>query len=305
MKYSSCPMWNALDFACVGWHHAPLSFASSPGPLAPAFVFMGPCTLSPRPSFPQWAYHLMDSARLSLQELAQQPDLHDSDPEPRSRIHAVTLEPMRPEDDNFVFEVFASTRADELALTGWGPEQKNQFLRMQFAAQKHSYEIDFPQLEHWIIHRDGVPAGRMMVDRSEHEILLVDLALLPQDRGLGLGSLLMAGLIEEASCDGKSIRLHVERFNPALQWYERLQFKVSQETEVYLELIWKPGLGPFRNLVLRDPSLQEVLLAFSDQESFVQAMVELGQTRRYSFGAEEVRAAMNAGSRAWIERSLG
>ena len=129
----------------------------------------------------------------------------------------------------------------EMALTGWSAAQQEQFLRMQFEAQKRFYAAQFPQAEHWIVCLNDVAAGRMIVNRSEDELLLVDVALLPEHRNLGVGSLLMAGLMEEASRDSKSIRLHVERFNPALRWYERLGFNTVSESEIYLEMTWRPG----------------------------------------------------------------
>jgi hypothetical protein len=33
----------------------------------------------------------------------------------------------------------------------------------------------------------------------------------------------------------------VERFNPALQWYERLGFKVISGGQIYLEMVWQPS----------------------------------------------------------------
>jgi hypothetical protein len=33
----------------------------------------------------------------------------------------------------------------------------------------------------------------------------------------------------------------VERFNPALRWYERLGFSVVNAGPIYLEMIWRPA----------------------------------------------------------------
>jgi ribosomal protein S18 acetylase RimI-like enzyme len=184
----------------------------------------------------------MDSARVSLggpTRPAHGPELHVH--YASVAVPALTLESERPDHKEFLFSVYAGTRMQEMVLTGWSAAQQEQFLRMQFEAQKRFYAAQFPQAEHWIVRLNDVAAGRMMVNRSEDEILLVDVALLPEHRNLGIGSLLMAGLMEEASRDGKSIRLHVERFNPALRWYERIGFKTVGESEIYLEMIWSPG----------------------------------------------------------------
>jgi ribosomal protein S18 acetylase RimI-like enzyme len=156
---------------------------------------------------------------------------------------AIALVLAQPDDESFLFAVYASTRAEEVALTGWLPSQQEQFLRMQFEAQTRSYRMQFPQAKHWVIRYGEVTAGRMIVDRTPDEILLIDIALLPEHRGNGIGSQLMGNLIEEAGQDGKAIRIHVERFNPALLWYQRLGFKTVSESEIYLEMVWRQSAG--------------------------------------------------------------
>ena len=155
----------------------------------------------------------------------------------------VTLLPAKPDDESFLFAVYASTRAEEVALTGWSPSQQEQFLRMQFEAQTRSYRMQFPQAKHWVIRHGEVAAGRMIVDRTvdrtQDEILLIDIALLPEHRNKGIGSVLMGKLIEEARQTCKAIRIHVERFNPALAWYQRLGFTTVNESEIYLEMVWQ------------------------------------------------------------------
>jgi ribosomal protein S18 acetylase RimI-like enzyme len=153
----------------------------------------------------------------------------------------IALVPVSAPDEDFLYRTYASTRADEMALTGWNPEQQNAFLRMQFNLQTRSYSTDFPEAEYSIIEWNGQPAGRWIVNRAADELLLVDIGLLPEFRGKGIGSELMNQLMEEARTTNKSIRLYVERFNPALAWYDRLGFRAISEGPVYLEMTWKSG----------------------------------------------------------------
>jgi ribosomal protein S18 acetylase RimI-like enzyme len=154
---------------------------------------------------------------------------------------AIVLKRARQSDEEFMIAVYASSRADEMAITGWNLEQQDAFLRMQFDAQKRSYSAQFPQAEYSLIEFDGVAAGRLIVDRSGEEILLIDIAVLSQFRQKGIGSALLHQLMEEGGRTGKAIRLHVERFNPALHWYQRLGFKTASESAIYLEMVWTPG----------------------------------------------------------------
>lgn len=156
-------------------------------------------------------------------------------------VPALALESERPDHKDFLFTVYASTRMQEMALTGWSAAQQEQFLRMQFEAQSGSYRMQFPDAEHWVIRYNELAAGRMIVSRTEEEIVLIDIALLPEHRNKGIGSFLMDRLMEEAWKAGKAVRLHVERFNPALRWYERMGFATVSESEIYLEMIWRPG----------------------------------------------------------------
>ena len=153
---------------------------------------------------------------------------------------AVTLRPTRwPEDESFLRELYASTRAEELAQVPWSEEQKAQFCAMQFTAQHHHYEKYYPEASRHIIEHGTVPAGRLYVDRTPQEIRIVDISLLPAHRGAGVGTKLLRGLQDEAALAGKALSIHVEKFNPALGLYQRLGFQVREDKGVYLLMEWR------------------------------------------------------------------
>src|SRR5205809_3586319 len=104
------------------------------------------------------------------------------------QIMPITLRSIRPEDETFLFQVYASTREEEMAVVAWDDEQKQAFLQMQFNAQRLSYQQQFPQAEYQVIQRGDVAAGRLIVDRSDEGVLLIDIALLPEHRNAGIGS---------------------------------------------------------------------------------------------------------------------
>ncbi len=153
----------------------------------------------------------------------------------------ITFRPIRPEDKAFLYQVYASTREDELAHVPWDEEEKEAFLKMQFDAQHQYYQGQFPEAEFRIILRDGRPIGRLYVDRRQDEIRLIDIALLPGERGGGIGTLLLEDLLAEAAQVGKPVRIHVERFNPALRLYERLGFSRIGDQGVYHLMEWSPN----------------------------------------------------------------
>jgi ribosomal protein S18 acetylase RimI-like enzyme len=151
----------------------------------------------------------------------------------------IRLRPITPADTSFLARVYASSRAEELALTDWADEQKEIFCRRQFDAQTAYYAATYPEASFQIIERDGEPIGRLYVARWEKQIRIVDITLLPEFRGSGLGTKLLRELQEEARSVGKSLTIHVERFNPALRLYERLGFQQIEDKGVYLLMEWE------------------------------------------------------------------
>lgn len=149
----------------------------------------------------------------------------------------VSLREATPEDQPFLLEVYASTRIDELAETGWPDDQKQAFIKMQFMIRERSY----PRVDNRIILLNGRPVGRMLVDRGGEEMVLRDIALLTEHRNAGVGSRLIRDLMKEATAAGKPIMLHVISFSPAVRLYERLGFRQIGEEAAYLEMKWFPA----------------------------------------------------------------
>lgn len=106
-------------------------------------------------------------------------------------IDKLTLRPVRPDDEALLFLTYASTRAEELQLVDWSAEQKQAFLWMQFEAQRQSYAAQFPAAEYDVIFRNGTAAGRLTVDRAGEQLLIIDIALLPEHRGTGIATALI------------------------------------------------------------------------------------------------------------------
>jgi|ERR1043166_8335520 ribosomal protein S18 acetylase RimI-like enzyme len=151
---------------------------------------------------------------------------------------SLRLRPITPQDEPFLARLYASTREQELAQTNWSDEQKAMFCRMQFNAQTADYKRNYPDASFDVIERDGAAAGRLLVLRDEGKIHIIDIALLPEHRGAGLGTKFLRELQEEAKAAGKKLSIHVEQFNPARRLYERMGFKQVEEKGVYLLMEW-------------------------------------------------------------------
>jgi ribosomal protein S18 acetylase RimI-like enzyme len=159
----------------------------------------------------------------------------------------LTRRPSAPSDTPFLEGLYASTRTGELAVLPWSEEQKSAFIRSQFNAQSAQYTASYPDASFEVVMIDGTPAGRLYVDRRGDQISIIDIALLPQFQGVGVGTRLLRGLLEEAAAHGATVALHVERHNPAGRLYERLGFELYTDDAgagtdaVYAAMRWYPS----------------------------------------------------------------
>jgi ribosomal protein S18 acetylase RimI-like enzyme len=146
----------------------------------------------------------------------------------------ITLRPAGSSDRDFLLQVYASTREEELQLVDWSADQKAAFVRMQFEAQDAYYREHYHPATLDVVEVDGEHVGRLYVARWEDEIRIMDIALLPEGRGRGIGTTLIRGLLDEAAATGKRLSIHVEKHNPARRLYERLGFAESADRGLYV-----------------------------------------------------------------------
>jgi len=117
-----------------------------------------------------------------------------------------------------------------MAIVPWTEAEKQQFLEFQFRAQARSYSSQFPGSEHNIILIDDQPAGRIWTDEWEDEIRLLDIAILPEFRNRGAGTILLEQLQERARTADKAVRHSVEVNNAAaIRLYQRMGFLIAAD----------------------------------------------------------------------------
>jgi ribosomal protein S18 acetylase RimI-like enzyme len=158
----------------------------------------------------------------------------------RAAQAGLSFRPMADADLPFLYRLYASTRADELAPVPWSEAQKDAFLRQQFGAQHSHYQQYYPKAEWLVVMRGAEDIGRVYVERWEREHRLIDIAFLPEHRGKGLGEALLRDLMDEAAAAGKGMQTHVEKFNPAMHLYTRLGFVTAEDKGVYDLMRWTP-----------------------------------------------------------------
>lgn len=151
--------------------------------------------------------------------------------EPDSRL---SLRNEEEGDGEFLEALYATTRADELARVRWPEEDVRRFIGQQFHAQRTHYREHYPGAEFLVVEQEGEAVGRLYLHQTRYEVRLMDILLLPEWRGRGLGTRLLGAVLRQASTARLPVTLHVEPFNPARLWYERLGFETVEQRGVYL-----------------------------------------------------------------------
>lgn len=151
---------------------------------------------------------------------------------------------LREESDSdlpFLQALYATTRQVEMAvISAWSDMQKLAFLAQQFRAQREHYRTRIADCRFAVIERRGTPMGRLYLQTRATHVHVVDITLLTEARGRGLGTAILQAVIDTAHAGGYGVSLVVERGNPALHLYQRLGFTPLHETDLHIELACTP-----------------------------------------------------------------
>ncbi len=171
---------------------------------------------------------------LSRRDLAPAED----GPQAETGAAVARLRPERLDDEGFRLRLFRAVRGALFA--GLDPPVAELLSRQMMAGQVLTYAARYPQAASFIIECDGAPCGRILIDRAASAITLVDISLLPERQGRGIGARLLAELQQEAAGTCAKLRLNVAADNPARRLYERLGFTVASQNETDVAMVWTP-----------------------------------------------------------------
>jgi GNAT superfamily N-acetyltransferase len=159
-------------------------------------------------------------------------------PAVRAASFGIAYRPAGDGDDAFLRAVYASTREDELAATGWAEPMREQFLAHQFGAQDSHYKQYYPGAEWLIVEQGGAPVGRLYLDESADRLNVIDICLVPEARGRGVGSAILADIIGDAASRGLKVILYVDPGSAAQRLYLRLGFGTVEGDQMHELMEW-------------------------------------------------------------------
>jgi ribosomal protein S18 acetylase RimI-like enzyme len=159
---------------------------------------------------------------------------------------AVTLRPECLQDEPFIHRLVLETIAGELGISAWPEPMRSHLPGVQYAGRRQSHRVNYPTAVSQVIEADGAEAGWAVVDTRPDEVRIVDIMVLPELRGRGIGAAAIRGIQAAAAESGKPVRLNVYITNyAAIRLYERLGFRRTggDETQHYMEVSGLPA-GP-------------------------------------------------------------
>ena len=187
-------------------------------------------------------------SRIGVSFPAQRIDRDDLIEPAPLRERGFSLRAARDDDLPWLRDLYASTRAEEMAPVPWPEAAKRTFLDQQFELQHRHFVGHFPHADFWLVVASRGPIGRLYRDRApladsgSSDDLVVDICFLPGWRNRGLGSLLLSAAQASAAARQRGLRLHVQvRNTRAMDLYQRLGFTRVDGAHVggsHIEMRW-------------------------------------------------------------------
>ncbi|CAN5375172.1 GNAT family N-acetyltransferase [soil metagenome] len=140
----------------------------------------------------------------------------------------------------FLRRLNIAVRWNEFAPLPLAPDQKIALLQQQYDARHAGYRADYPNADFQVVERDGTPIGRFYVQRGKREHRLVDIAILPEHHGQGIGAALIDMLLAKAIRARVAVALQVDHFNPAKRLYQRKGFVEVEDLGLDALMRWTP-----------------------------------------------------------------
>jgi len=154
-------------------------------------------------------------------------------------VKAITLRPVTDEDREFLLSVYAAGREVELSLVPWDDAMKRTFIEHQYKAQDDHYRAYYKNATHDVILADGMPVGRLYLERTNKQIAILDIGVLPEFRMQGIATEMVHRLQEEARGHSALIRIYIESFNSADKLFTELGFEMVENDGGLRRFEWR------------------------------------------------------------------
>jgi ribosomal protein S18 acetylase RimI-like enzyme len=107
--------------------------------------------------------------------------------------------------------------------------------------------LNFPAADSQIIRFDGADVGWVVVNTLPDEVRLIEIMVIPELRGRGIGTAVVREILAAGGDAGKPVRLSVNLMNrAAIRLYERLGFRRTggDEAQQFMENVALGAAAP-------------------------------------------------------------
>lgn len=153
----------------------------------------------------------------------------------------ISLRPARAGDEAFLKKLHQAERHWEFAplLQAGAVDTYHKVLAQQYDAHHTVYFRSYDMAKYGLILWCGKPIGRLYLDERENEVRVLDIALMPEYRGAGIGRLVMRGVCAGAARKRLPVQLHVHALNSAAyRFYYRLGFEPVETNHRHIRMRW-------------------------------------------------------------------
>ena len=143
-------------------------------------------------------------------------------------------------DKFFIEELFHSTR-EALHKSEQEYDYVHNLIDMQLVMQTEDYGKKIPDAITFIVEKQRVKVGRVILDFGHNTVHILDLAFIKGARGKGYGKSVLQAIQHTAQQQSLPVTLIVEKQNISARiLYKSLGFVLQDEDTVHDSLIWYP-----------------------------------------------------------------
>lgn len=149
----------------------------------------------------------------------------------------ISLHKVELKHNDFLLKVFKESRPELDYIHGLGEEEKSAIVFQQFTIESQQLMQIYPDAELNIVMLNEEPVGRIYVYHGEKADRIIEIGLLAEYRGKGIGKKLIIEVIKNSKKAGKNVRLQVAWFNEkAYSFYKKVGFHIIENNEVFFEM---------------------------------------------------------------------
>ncbi len=154
----------------------------------------------------------------------------------------IEMRPAEAADQAFLSLLHASTRTADQRMGACDARTEAMLMALQFRARQTLLHALYPYSDLAVIVERERPVGALHVNYGSDELRILDISLLPETRGRGIGLGLLRSLQAQGTRMRVPVRLDVLPGTRAQRLFQRCGFTLNGANGLYLCMEWMPPL---------------------------------------------------------------